>query len=217
MMSQTHILMAAALFARPGRPRQNAALVAGAFAPDAAIYGLFLWSKLAGIPERTLWREIYFAEPMLTLTAIGNSLPLYAGFLALGITLISLRTANGGEALPLGDTPTPLENTWQAVRNSAIAMFALGAIVHLAGDFPVHAADAHPHFWPLSDWRFQSPVSYWDRNYYGDTFAFFEMLLGVALAVIVFRRFKALWVRALCALAICAYVGVPLYFTLMLG
>ena len=216
MMSQTHILMAAALFARPGRPRQNAALLVGAFMPDAAIYALFVWSKLAGISERVLWREIYFAEPMLTFTAIGNSLPLYAAFLALGITLTSIRPGNGEPVLPIGNPDAPFQETWRAIRNSAIAMFALGAIVHLAGDFPVHAADAHPHLWPLSDWRFHSPVSYWDSNYHGDVFGIVEMLLGVALAVVVFRRFRALWVRALCAFAVCAYVGVPLYFTLML-
>lgn len=87
----------------------------------------------------------------------------------------------------------------------------------MALDFPVHADDAHPHFWPLTGWRFFSPVSYWDSAHYGNFFASLEGILGIALAVILFRRFKAVWIRLLTGSLIVAYVAVPAYFILVLG
>ena len=220
MMTQTHGLIAAVLLAGPSRSRtQNWAVLIGSLAPDLAIYALFVWSKIENIPERVVWQDIYFAEPMLTLTAIGNYLPLYCGllFAALFMSLVytrRLKTIKPAEtSLPLSRAPCRL---WKLLSQSALALFALAAMTHLLGDFPVHAADAHPHFWPFSDWRFHSPISYWDQNHYGTIFSYAEAVLGILLSVIVFRRFKSLYVRALIALMICAYLVVPLYFSLVL-
>lgn len=217
MMTQTHFLVAAALFCSPRRPaRQNAAVLAGAFAPDAAIYTLFVWSKIVGIPERELWSVVYFAEPMTTMTAIANSAPLYAMIGILGIALV--RPASVELASPhSANTPAGLGRFIVASHTNIAILFALAALTHLAGDLPVHAADAHPHFWPLSDWRFISPVSYWDPRHFGTQFSILEVVFGIALAVIVFRRFKALWVRGLTAMLIAAYVAVPVYFFVILG
>ena len=44
--------------------------------------------------------------------------------------------------------------------------FLLGWIGHNMADFPTHAEDARPPLWPLSRWRWKSPVSYWDRKFY---------------------------------------------------
>ena len=167
MNTQTHLLLAAALFARPGRPRANAAVMAGALVPDAGVYGLFAWSKLAGVPETEVWRTIYFAEPMQTIQAVCNSAPLYGAVLAIGLALGERRTAlasAGGTAATGG--------WWGAVGPLHwLALLALAALIHLAGDLPLHADDAHRHFWPLTDWRFHSPVSYWDRDHYGGAFS----------------------------------------------
>ena len=100
---------------------------------------------------------------------------------------------------------------------SVLGLFALAAITHLMGDFPVHAKDAHPHFWPFTTWRFHSSVSYWDHRYYGNVFSLLEALLGIMLSIILFRRFNVKWVKILAVLAICAYVAVPVYFKLALG
>ena len=89
MMTQTHFLVAAALLCSPKRPpKQNAAVLLGAFAPDFAIYAMFIWSKIVGIPESQLWNVVYFSEPMLTYTAIANSAPLYAMIAILGIAMV---------------------------------------------------------------------------------------------------------------------------------
>lgn len=220
MNTQTHLLLAAALFCRPNAPKRNAAVIAGALAPDAGVYGLYVWSKLAGVPEREVWRTIYFQEPMQTVQAVANSVPLYAVMLLVGWFAFSMAgTVKPATATASGPSIADNGNGWWdfVASRSTLALFALAALAHLAGDLPVHADDAHRHFWPLTDWRFHSPISYWNPAQGGNWFAFVEAALGIAAAVLVFRRFRAWWVRALTAIAIVAYVGVPLYFTLMLG
>lgn len=216
MNSQTHLLLAATLFAEPNQPKRNIAALAGAFVPDAAIYGLWVWSKLNGIPENIVWNELYWQQPWQTYTAFGNSLPLYVSILLVGaIVARQPQTAQPGIDLPT----VTISERWRAfVRRQPIAViFALAALTHLAGDFPVHVADAHAHLWPLSDWRFYSPVSYWDPAHYGGWFSLFEIALGITLAVILFRRFQAKWVRGLMLLAMVAYIAVPAYFILVIS
>lgn len=196
MNTQTHLLVAAAIFAKPDQPKRNAALIIGALLPDAAIFALFGWAMLTGVPQEILWREIYFSEPMLTFTAIGNSAPLYASIALLGWFWARAQKGAKIAALP------------------ALTVLGLAALTHLAGDFPVHVDDAHPHFWPLSDWRFRSPVSYWDNAHHGRAFGAFEAALGITLAAILFFRFQALWVRALLALCVIAYLAVPVFWYL---
>ena len=111
-----------------------------------------------------------------------------------------------------------MRNAPAAHRIGVFAMFlALAALTHLAADLPVHVDDAHRHLWPLSDWKFISPVSYWDPGHHGTAFSIFEALLGVVLCVILLRRFESWLVRVPLILLVDAYVLVPLYFTLQLG
>ncbi len=198
MMTQTHLLVGAALFAKPGQRVRNTAVIVGSLIPDAAIYVLFVWSKVMSIPETQVWRELYWQEPWQTWTAAGNSAPLYLGLLILGVIL--LRT--GGLLWKIGLFATFL---------------ALAALVHVAMDLPVHVDDAHRHLWPLSDWKFISPISYWDPDHHGRVVSIIEGCLGIVLAILLFRRFKNWLVRGLLLLLIAAYIAVPVYFTLMLG
>ncbi|MEO0981253.1 MAG: cobalamin biosynthesis protein CobQ [Pseudomonadota bacterium] len=197
-MTQTHLLVAGALLARPGRRRRNAAVMAGALIPDAAIFALFAWGLAAGVPQETLWRETYWSPGWQAVIAAGNSMPLYGALLCL--SLLVIQPSDGrprAEALP--------------------ALFALAALIHLAGDLPLHNDDAHRHFWPLTDWRFISPLSYWDRDHHAAWIAPLEALLGIAAAIVLFRRFQARWVRAALALAIAAYLAVPAFFIVSLA
>ena len=85
MNTQTHVLLAAALLAKPGEPARNTAIVAGALVPDLAIYTLFVWSKFAGIPERTVWSQLYYQPPWSDAVTAGNAAPLYIALLVIGI------------------------------------------------------------------------------------------------------------------------------------
>ena len=60
-----------------------------------------------------------------------------------------------------------------------------------------------------------SPVSYYDRLHYGMYFSLFEAALGIALAIVLFRQFKSLWLRLATAVAMFLYVAVPAYFILL--
>ncbi len=165
-------------------------ILLGGLIPDMAIFVMFAWERLiVGVSENDLWRDVYWQEPWQTLVAIGNSAPLYA-LLLLGARLFRL----------------PL-----------LAVFAAAALLHLMLDFPVHHDDAHPHFWPITDWRFNSPLSYWDHNHFGDIVSLLELTLAVILIVILWRRFPARPVRIALGLALITYFTVPAYFTLMIG
>ncbi len=56
-------------------------------------------------------------------------------------------------------------------------VFCVSIICHCLLDLPVHHDDAHRHFFPLSNYRFISPFSYWDVNHYGRVVAAIELLL----------------------------------------
>ena len=225
MMTQTHTLIAASLLTSSQRSvGQNVAILLGSLIPDLAIYILFVWSKIMRIPERELWREVYFSEPMLTVTAIGNSFPLYLMILVIGMFLVKHSNLNHHKAFSKQPSykseaafySKTLDSYWHIITQSVICLFALSAVTHLLGDFPVHVSDAHPHFWPVSDWRFHSVVSYWDKNHYGSVFSLFEAALGILLSIILFKRYQARWVRGLTILAIIAYAAVPAYFAFKL-
>lgn len=198
MISQTHILLASTLLAKPNQKLRNCAVLIGAFVPDLAIYALFVWSKIAGVPESTVWGKLYWQEPWTTYTAAGNSIPLYLTLLMLSV--LALRNVKGAFKFGL-----------------FAAFFSLAALTHIATDLPVHVADAHQHLWPLSDWKFRSPISYWDPNHHGRTFMLFEAALGIIMSIILFKRFKNIFVRVTLFTACVAYVGVPVYFRFILG
>lgn len=69
--------------------------------------------------------------------------------------------------------------------------------VHVAGDLPLHHDDAHRHLFPFSDWRFESPVSYWDPAHYGGYVAALETLLVAVGCAVLFRRFRTPALRGL--------------------
>lgn len=188
-MTQTHLLIASALFIRAQQPKRNMAVIAGALLPDFVIYVLFIYAVITGIPQSTLWNETYWSGNWQGWVTVGNSAPLYGGFL-----LASLLVA----------APKDGRARWQSLP----ALFALAALTHLAGDLPLHNDDAHSHFWPFSDWRFQSPFSYWDSDHHASVLAPLELLLGLALLTLLFRRFKRRGTRILLSVAGIAYLVV---------
>lgn len=189
MQTPTHILVAAALFARPAAPRRNALVFAAALLPDLSIFVLFGWARLIrGATEHEVWRVLYWQEPWQLLNAVSNSFPLWGLVLAAGLV----------------------------ARRQLVAVFAGAGLMHLALDFPVHNSDAHRHFWPLSDWRFHSPLSYWDQRHNGDIVGWGEIVLALALMAVLAVRFGSTATRVLLSLAALSYVAVPAYFRLML-
>ena len=139
MNTPAHMLLGAALFGRSGQARLIWAAVLGALAPDASLYvmaGVSLF--VLNIPPQVVFDELYFSDSWQTVFAIDNSVFLWGLLLAIA--------------------------WWR--RWPAGLAFAGAGMLHLALDFPLHAGDGRRHFWPLSDWVYVSPVSYWDSAHH---------------------------------------------------
>ena len=143
-------------------------ILAGGILPDAPI--LFLYARERWIrrtPEDRIWSDHYQRPVWQNLIHGMHSIPLYA----LGLFA----------ALASGST--------------ALALFCSSGLLHSLLDLPVHAIDAHRHFLPLSQWRFISPISYWDPNYHGRSVALVEALLVVIAASVVWSRYAGAYAR----------------------
>lgn len=79
------------------------------------------------------------------------------------------------------------------------ALLAGSALLHVGFDLPLHAGDAHVHFWPLTDAVFVSPVSFWDAAHFGRIAGTLEGLLFVACLVVIWRRLDGAVQRMACA------------------
>ena len=172
MNTIAHMVIASAALARKDAPKRNWMVIGGAFIPDASMFVFFAWSRLQGWSGDETWNVQYWTEPWQTFGAASNSFVLFGALLAIA--------------------------AWQ--RWNLWAVFAGAALLHIALDFPLHADDAHRHFWPLSDWRFVSPISYWDPSANGRIGAGIETAAVFIATIALWRRFEGLKTRG--ALAI---------------
>ncbi|MBE9066912.1 hypothetical protein IQ260_09620 [Leptolyngbya cf. ectocarpi LEGE 11479] len=179
MNTPSHVIFNLALLGRRARPKLNSPIFWGALLPDLAMFGFYGWAKLiANLDEATIWRETYYEPFWQTIFDVGNSIPL--ALLAIGVAVWGRRRYPG----------------WQPLADGAIFL-ALSVILHCLGDLPVHVDDGHRHFWPLSNFRFESPISYWDPDHHGRVFALVEFLLALIASWRVWRLLRSRWVKAL--------------------
>ena len=168
MNTPAHLIFGLAAFARPHRRYSATAAVLGSIAPDLSLYlmaGTALF--VLGISPQVVFDELYFSQAWQTVFAIDNSFILWSALLAAGM--------------------------WSGRR--LVTIFAGSGLLHIAFDFALHHDDGRAHFWPISRWIFESPVSYWDSRHYGNIVGAIEVLACVALAVLIFRRFTSLRIR----------------------
>lgn len=193
MNTQTHILMGALLFGRK-IPRTAWAGAAGGIAPDLPMLAIVAVLRLSGYSFGDIFGRLYWENWWQIANAIGHNFLLWGSVFTLSAYLIYSRQAQTGSVTKL-----------------AFA-FSGSALVHSAIDFLCHREDAHMQFWPLTRWKFTSPVSYWDPAYYGREFGMFEAILGIAMAVALFRIGRTWPVRTALAAAILLYAAVPVFF-----
>jgi membrane-bound metal-dependent hydrolase YbcI (DUF457 family) len=198
MNTQTHMIMGAALFGR-NVPARAWIGVLGGVLPDIPMILVVAFLKLSGVPDRTIFGEIYWQNWWQVTNAIGHSFLLWGLLLALG--------------LALRDRSAPF--TRGADRWTLLAILAGSALLHSGIDFLLHREDAHMSLWPLTRWKFISPVSYWDWRHYGRYASAFEILLGLSMALVLVRRYRNWIVRGLLVIAMLIYVAVPAYFILL--
>ena len=78
----------------------------------------------------------------------------------------------------------------------------VSAMIHALCDIPVHHDDGPLIFWPVNrTYRYYSPVSYWDPNYYGTPVMIVEHVLDAIILVwlvILFCRIRRPWLWLKC-------------------
>lgn len=168
MNTPAHLIMGAAAFGRPDARAVTWWALAGGFAPDVSLYvmaGVSLF--VLGLSPQLVFDELYYSDMWQQVFAVDNSFILWG--IGLGLAL------------------------WRKVA-WAVA-FCGAALLHIAFDFPLHNHDARMHFWPLTDWKFISPISYWEGARGGDIVGAIEVALVAVLGVYLLRRFKDVWLR----------------------
>jgi hypothetical protein len=169
------MLLGAALFGRRPRAEGSApsggmtlAAAAGGLAPDLTSFVLVGAALAGGMDGQAVFRDAWFSPAWQAIMAPSHSIPLWTAAVVLALAL-RVRTAGA---------------------------FAASGLLHQAFDFPLHGEDAHRHFWPLSNWRFESPVSYWDPAQGGAIVGTIELALGLGLVVWFWRRWSGRRARA---------------------
>ena len=125
------------------------AIALGALLPDIMMMVFYAYEKLMGVPERIIWGQHYQQTAWQNIFDLTNSIPI---FLIVALICFYFK-----------------KFVW--------VFLCASSIIHCILDFWVHREDAHRHFYPFFEYRFFSPVSYWDTRYYGDVMGALEILL----------------------------------------
>lgn len=131
------------------------AVATGAILPDAPMFVFYLYQKIVGSTEQMIWGELYFRDSWQLFFDLFNSIPI-------ALVLLGIGWLRG--------------SPW-------MVLFAGSLCLHYLGDLPLHHDDSHRHFLPLTNWRFASPISYWDPKHYGLVFLPLELLATVGGAL----------------------------------
>ncbi len=170
MNTPAHLIFGLTAFGKAGRPAVTAAALAGALIPDLSLYLMAGWHLLVlGTSPDVVFGQLYFSDTWQSIFRIDNSIILW------------------GIALAIGGM----------MRSPVVIALCGAALLHLGLDFLFHNDDGRAHFWPLSNWIFQSPVSYWDPDHYGNLVGALEVALSLLCCGILWRRFQRLLMRGL--------------------
>jgi len=189
MNTPAHAIFNLALLGRKNKPQWNPLIIWGALIPDLAMFVFYLWLRFAtDIPEGQIWRVEYYRPFWQTLFDWFNSIPL--AVLGVGVMLYA--------------------------QQAGLALLFASILLHCLGDLPLHHDDGHRHFLPFSNFRFESPVSYWDPAHYGGIFGPIEMVLMAIASVYVFRRVRSRWTKGLLLVANLLPPLVYIWFTVVM-
>lgn len=169
MNTPAHLIFGVAAFGRPDATRVTIAALFGAMLPDLSLYGLAGWELIIqGTRPNVVFGQMYYSEEWQRIFRIDNSFVLWG--IACGIALM--------------------------LKSRVLIALTGAVLLHLLLDFPLHNDDARAHFWPITDWKFISPVSYWDPQYYGHIVGPIEIGAVLICSLYVLKRFKDMvWVQ----------------------
>jgi LexA-binding, inner membrane-associated putative hydrolase len=193
MHTQTHIIMGAALFGRK-IPAYAWAGVIGGVIPDIPMFAFVAALKFNGVPDILIFNLLYFQNWWQISNGISHSLIFWPLIFATSWILKNFANERWRNGVML------------------VSIVAASATVHSVIDMLCHREDAHMHFWPLTWWKFMSPVSYYNSQFYGRYFSAFEAVLGITMAIYLMKTYQSRIVRGLLGIAAVLYVAVPVYF-----
>jgi hypothetical protein len=166
MNTPSHAILNWALLTKTSKHPLVWPILLGAVLPDLPIFVFYGWAKLIQrLPESVIWTQAYYRPFWQTWIALLHSIPLAS----MGFVLSAV----------LG---------WQIPAQLFGSM-----VLHSLGDLPVHHDDAHRHFFPFSDYRFISPLSYWDPRHHGTIVALIEISLVTVGSVYLFPKVQT-WI-----------------------
>lgn len=152
---------------KAGRAAGISGAVGAAF-PDAPAFAAaaYYFGEFDSMPREQLLNAIYFTGPF---GAAGSALH---SIVPVGVFLLLYRI------LGLG----------RLDRRRILLWFLFGWTGHTAVDFLTHVDDLRPLFWPFFDWRWSSPVSYYNPAYYGREFMLVSHASILAVMAVLFKR-----------------------------
>ncbi len=183
MITTSHLIynwaIAKQLDEKQGENRQRLQMfLLGAVLPDLPTYVFFFFNTfILGYSQQLMWDVLYFDSVWTPIITLSHSLLFWPLLLLLGYTF---------------------KKNW-------LRWLSASALVHITLDFFVHAEDAYRHFWPFSNWTFNSPISYWNPAYYGQTVGLIDTIVVLALLAWLFTQYKTIKIRSLIGLLALGY------------
>ena len=186
MQTQTHALIGAYFFGKRDATLLTAAAVGG-MVPDLPMFTIVAALLASGRRGQEIFGHDYFQPWWQHINGLAHSLILWP------LMLVSALVA--GRARPAARWPAIL-----------LAVAAAG-FAHACIDLLCHRDDAHMHFWPVSSWKFMSPVSYYDPAHFGGAMMMLEAGLGLFMAWRLFEIARRRWSRGLIVLVTLPYLA----------
>jgi len=168
----------------------NPVLVTGALLPELPLFIFVIYYSFIDVHTQSqLWNECYYYPEWQAAISIFHSFPIW-GILAV---------------------------TAFALKKPRVALFGLAGLVSSAEDFLLHSEDAHSHFWPLTDYRFASPVSYWDPDFHGAIASVGEIMIVLVASIWLWPKLESSWGKSLLILAMVTMLGSHGLWSLIFG
>jgi hypothetical protein len=164
MNTPSHAILNLFILNRQVGIQANNAIFIGAILPDIPIFFFYFVMKFVyRLPSRQIWSEVYYQPFWQAIISTFHSLPLAL----MGVLIAHFCS-------------------WRLIETGFMSM-----VLHDLLDLPVHNHDAHRHFFPFSNYRFISPISYWDTKHYGGIVAFVEILLVLVASMALFSTMRS--------------------------
>ena len=165
MTTHSHAILNIALLSKRDKPFLHRYAFIGAVIPDLPLFIFFIIeSVIRKTPQRELWGSVYFTEAWQNFFDIFNSIPLILILLGIGYYLLN----------------SEKNNHLRVESTNPLCLRLSNAPRRWASPFSI----------PLSDFAFESPISYWDRDHYAGIVAPIERVVILTASIYLFPRLK---------------------------